>query len=82
MTSDDILRLYVEAGYTGGCSIQVDGPHLMSGAVELFIHNGRLFLISCCSADDVVFPAIGPLKSFDHAWSILAMRGYTVREYD
>lgn len=81
MTSDDILRLYVEAGYVNTHCIRVDGPHLMSGAVELFIHNGRLFLISCCSADDVAFPATGPLKSFDHAWSILIMRGYTVRGY-
>lgn len=80
MTSDDILRLYIEAGYVNGHSIRVEGPHLISEAVELFIHNGRLFLISCCSEDDKHFPAVGPLKSFDHAWSILAMRGYTVVE--
>lgn len=82
MTQKQLSNLY-EAGVMYETYIYVAGPLIWVLLAVAEDRNGNhvLLLIAGEDEDDKHFPAIGPLKSFDHAWSVLTMRGYTVRGY-
>lgn len=83
MTHEEIVKLYNKSAKESYRAVPISNVRFkesktpIRGAV-LAILNNKLFWMASDANDDSIFPAYGPLESFDHAHAVITMRGYAL----
>lgn len=83
MTHEEIVELYAKSAEESYGNISISNVWFKESKAPirvavLVILNNKLFWLARDKNDDSIFPAYGPLESFDHAHAVITMRGYTL----
>lgn len=83
MTHEEIVTRYTDTITTYGLDTPTSTVEFTKNETPvrravLVVLDGQLFWMAENIDADAIFPAFGPLKSFDHAHAVITMRGYTL----